>query len=66
MCKKKLMTAILVTTMVMGSTLTAFAADAGGDAASKSGGTSGSGTSEGHLEKVWVVCLVILSKSDRI
>ncbi len=52
MCKKKLMTAILVTTMVMGSTLTAFAADAGGDAASKSGGTSGSGTSEGHLEKV--------------
>lgn len=52
MCKKKLMTAILVTTMVMGSTLTAFAADAGGDTTSKSGGTSGSGTSEGHLEKV--------------
>lgn len=51
MCKKKLMTAILVTTMVMGSTLTAFAADAGGDAASKSGGTSGSGTSEGHVDK---------------
>lgn len=47
MCKKKLMTAILVTTMVMGSTLTAFAADT-----DKSGGTSGSGTSEGHLEKV--------------
>lgn len=51
MCKKKLMTAILVTTMVMGSTLTAFAADAGGDTTSKSGGTSGSGTSEGHVDK---------------
>lgn len=46
MCKKKLMTAILVTTMVMGSTLTAFAADA-----DKTGGTSGSGSSEGHVDK---------------
>lgn len=46
MCKKKLMTAILVTTMVMGSTLTAFAADT-----DKTGSTSGSGSSEGHVEK---------------
>lgn len=45
MCKKKMMTAILVTTMVAGSTLTAFAADA------TSGGTSGSGTSEGHVNQ---------------
>lgn len=44
MCKKKLMTSILVTTMVMSSTLTAFAADT-------TGSTSGAGSSEGHLEK---------------
>lgn len=52
MCKKKLITAILVTTMVMGSTLTAFAA--GEDETTtpaKNGGTSGAGSSEGHVDK---------------
>ena len=43
---KRFMAVALATTMVLGSSLTAFA-----DEPTTSGGTDGSGTSEGHVDK---------------
>lgn len=48
---KKGMVVALTATMVLGSTLTAFASDAGTTTPVTSGSTSGAGTSEGHVDK---------------